>query len=284
MVVQRVLRWVSLDTVLGGAVSVGCSWLLTQAYLDGVAPLKGQQKARDCHNVGSKRLHLSPKLCRQLETDGFIVTDNFLSREEIANALDSITAGSHHFMESDPETDDDNVVMRQDHVFFFQSRVDEPHQEGLEHVQGLLGRLAFDIASSSFLGWTENYVDKKWWLGVPKQMQVSKYDCAPLGKPDHFDAHIDTVKGPLSEIGLMGYFRASYARRRYLTCILYLNPDWQVGDGGTLRILQKDGTHADIEPRGGRLVIFSSADMLHGVQPTFAKRFACSIWLTLNPQ
>ena len=284
MVAQRVPLWMSLDAAVCSVVSVSCCWQLARAYLDGVAPLKGQRKATDCHSDGSKRLHLSPKLCRQLEADGFLVLDNFLSTKEIINARDSIEAQSHHFEKSRSEPDDDDVV-RKDHHFFFQSRADEPKQEGLEHVQALLGRMAFDIASSSFLGWTQNYEEKKkWWLGVPNLMQVSVFDCAPLDQPDHFDAHRDAVKNPLSELGLMGYLRASYTRRRYLTCLLYLNPDWHKSDGGMLRILRKDGTNADIEPLGGRLVIFSSEDMLHGVQPTFAKRFACSVWLTLNPQ
>jgi hypothetical protein len=283
MVASRALQRFSFDAVLGSAVTLACGLQLTQAYLEGQAPLKGQQNAIDCQHVAPKRLELSPKLCRQLEVDGFLVMDNFLNKQEIANALVSIAAGSHNFSKSRQEPDDDDVV-RKDHHFFFQSGANEPNQEGLQHVQGLLDRLAFDIVSSSFQGWTEDYANKKeWWLGVPRYMQVSVFDCSLPGQPDHFDAHRDAVKDPISEIGLMGYFRASYTRRRYLTCVLYLNPDWQKGDGGTLRIRQKDGTHTDIEPRGGRLVMFSSEEMQHGVQPTYAKRFACSVWLTLNP-
>jgi 2OG-Fe(II) oxygenase superfamily len=38
----------------------------------------------------------------------------------------------------------------------------------------------------------------------------------------------------------------------------------------------------DIVPRGGRLVIFSSQHLFHAVLPTFRKRIACTVWLSLN--
>lgn len=76
---------------------------------------------------------------------------------------------------------------------------------------------------------------------------------------------------------------------RKLTCILYLNPDYDAkrGDGGELRLLvrgrggTKDGTteggrddedtqinHVDLTPEGGRMVLFWSDEIPHEVLPT----------------
>ncbi|KAL3912130.1 MAG: hypothetical protein SGARI_001315, partial [Bacillariaceae sp.] len=78
---------------------------------------------------------------------------------------------------------------------------------------------------------------------------------------------------------------------RKLTCILYLNPDYQVdrGDGGELRILlgnsdndkgNEDAEDAqlrtvDLTPEGGRLVLFWSDEIPHEVLPT-APSFAAT--------
>lgn len=63
---------------------------------------------------------------------------------------------------------------------------------------------------------------------------------------------------------------------RKLTCILYLNPDYQVdrGDGGELRIILQEGENGgaskqvDLTPEGGRLVLFWSDEIPHEVLPT----------------
>jgi hypothetical protein len=64
---------------------------------------------------------------------------------------------------------------------------------------------------------------------------------------------------------------------RKLTCILYLNPDYdeERGDGGELRlVVGKQGivgdetTHIDFTPEGGRMVMFWSDEIPHEVLPT----------------
>ena len=69
--------------------------------------------------------------------------------------------------------------------------------------------------------------------------------------------------------------------RRQLSCVLYLNEDWQPADGGALRIYT-DATDtaiaADVLPVGGRLVAFLSARFLHEVLPARRERFSISGW------
>jgi len=72
------------------------------------------------------------------------------------------------------------------------------------------------------------------------------------------------------------------ARHRTVTCILYLNDNWQPEDGGALRIYipQIDGSEksVDIQPQGGSAVFFLSSDFEHEVLPSFRERFSLTGW------
>ena len=68
---------------------------------------------------------------------------------------------------------------------------------------------------------------------------------------------------------------------RTLTCILYLNPDWQPADGGILRIYTDPARpdHFDeIAPVGGTLVTFLSARFEHEVMPAARERLSLTGW------
>jgi Rps23 Pro-64 3,4-dihydroxylase Tpa1-like proline 4-hydroxylase len=78
---------------------------------------------------------------------------------------------------------------------------------------------------------------------------------------------------------------------RKLTCILYLNPDYQAGDGGELRIHTNEKETIDVNPDGGRMVMFWSDEIPHEVLPTCLDdtsdkkhRYALTLWIpTDNP-
>jgi len=69
---------------------------------------------------------------------------------------------------------------------------------------------------------------------------------------------------------------------RIVTVILYLNPSWQPGDGGELRIWTtpgvKDGEFITVEPRMGTLVVFLSGDFWHEVLPARKTRASITGW------
>lgn len=78
---------------------------------------------------------------------------------------------------------------------------------------------------------------------------------------------------------------------RKITCILYLNDNWQSADGGQLRVyLDKQNldnqnpnkhNHAqffDVLPTGGKLVVFVSSDFVHEVLPATRERMAITGW------
>ncbi|CAM4731844.1 unnamed protein product [Leuciscus chuanchicus] len=68
---------------------------------------------------------------------------------------------------------------------------------------------------------------------------------------------------------------------RCVTCIYYLNKDWDAKDhGGLLRIFPEGTSQfADIEPKFDRLLLFwSDRRNPHEVQPAYATRYAITVW------
>jgi len=69
---------------------------------------------------------------------------------------------------------------------------------------------------------------------------------------------------------------------RIVTTILYLNDDWQPGDGGELKLWttpgDREGGFVLIEPRLGVLVCFLSGDFWHEVMPAHKTRASITGW------
>jgi hypothetical protein len=94
---------------------------------------------------------------------------------------------------------------------------------------------------------------------------------------------------PLHVDNTLGITGSPQDDSRKLTCIVYLNPDYEQGDGGELRLLLLDKECLDLTPRGGRIVIFWSDESPHEVLPTKPDsqeecfdRYALTIWLPDN--
>lgn len=70
---------------------------------------------------------------------------------------------------------------------------------------------------------------------------------------------------------------------RTVSVVLYLNTQWQPGDGGELRLHLADGT-VDVAPRAGTLVVFLSADLPHEVLKAQRDRASLVGWFRRHPQ
>jgi SM-20-related protein len=66
--------------------------------------------------------------------------------------------------------------------------------------------------------------------------------------------------------------------QRKLSMVLYLNVDWQPEAGGALRVFDGAAGYRDIDPIGGRLVCFMTADREHEVLPAHRERVSISGW------
>lgn len=113
---------------------------------------------------------------------------------------------------------------------------------------------------------------------VPRQCQLAIY--FPDGST--YKRHLDKFTSSLSEMGLLGWLRASDYRHQSVTCILYLNDqDWTSGKKLRCFDYQQEGKSSnsiDINPTGGTLVIFDSEKIDHEVLPSSNGRHALTIW------
>lgn len=77
--------------------------------------------------------------------------------------------------------------------------------------------------------------------------------------------------------------------QRMLSVLLYLNHEWQPGDGGELRVFAtkgapgvgpaEDNNFVDIAPLSGRLVMFRSREVWHAVREPREQRWALTLWV-----
>ncbi|MCT7360481.1 2OG-Fe(II) oxygenase [Thalassolituus pacificus] len=87
---------------------------------------------------------------------------------------------------------------------------------------------------------------------------------------DFYKKHMDAFKGQAN---------------RVLTTVLYLNPNWEVQDGGELVIYQAENHEQEllrVSPRFGTLVTFLSEDYPHEVLPAKRDRYSIAGWFRLN--
>ncbi|MDH4276313.1 MAG: 2OG-Fe(II) oxygenase [Gammaproteobacteria bacterium] len=71
-------------------------------------------------------------------------------------------------------------------------------------------------------------------------------------------------------------------KRRKVSCVLYLNEEWQPEFGGHLRLYTTQGT-LDIPPDAGTLVCFLSDDLWHEVRPATRTRLSVTGWFKIRP-
>lgn len=66
---------------------------------------------------------------------------------------------------------------------------------------------------------------------------------------------------------------------RVISAVYYLNADWREADGGALRLYLDDGSHRDVLPHTGRMVLFLSARFEHEVLPATRERMSIACWM-----
>lgn len=95
-----------------------------------------------------------------------------------------------------------------------------------------------------------------------------------------------------SEFHIAKYPAGSYYHRhldqfnersnRQITVLIYLNKNWQKGDGGEL-VIYNDGDEIKVEPKAKRLLLFKSDRIEHEVLTTNVPRYSLTGWLLNQP-
>ena len=125
----------------------------------------------------------------------------------------------------------------------------------------------------------------------PKFAQLAKYDKQGARYDPHVDYDPNNADGP----------EGSRICERNLTAILYFNLGYETEAEGCLRVFlnpkqeeqeeeqeedkeakerqqQQEQKFLDIQPLPGRLVLFDSRRILHGVTPSLKRRWAMTVW------
>lgn len=116
-------------------------------------------------------------------------------------------------------------------------------------------------------------------LALVAELQASMESCAGIS----LDADVTDLKYVYYPCG--GYYprhtdaTISGDVERVYSFILYLNQGWSPTDGGKLRAWRPDGSHVDVAPTGGTLVVFKSDEVPHEVLATTSQRVAVVGWL-----
>jgi SM-20-related protein len=70
---------------------------------------------------------------------------------------------------------------------------------------------------------------------------------------------------------------------RMISMIIYLNEDWQPGDGGELEVVLPNDQEHLVEPLAGRCVLFKSAEVPHAVLKSYKDRYSLTGWFLYLP-
>ena len=187
----------------------------------------------------------------QLETTGYLVLQQALDEELIAALATRCRA-------------EDDQRFRTAHI---------GRGADKQHVSSIRGDVISwledeDATDSAFLAQMESLrsgLNERLFLGL------FDYEChyAIYGAGMGYAKHLDVLQGK---------------KNRILSTVLYLNPDWQEGDGGELDVYDANGETviATVQPRLGTMIIFLSETFPHAVRLSNTTRRSIAGWFRVN--
>jgi SM-20-related protein len=202
-------------------------------------------KTMPSHNLQNSISTIIEHIAQQ----GYAVIEHFISPEEAlsmanqAKALQS-TGGMHKASTGVAKVE--NSILRGDFIHWIEA--DQASSAETVYLRAM-AELQQAINQTFFLGLFE---------------LESHFAIYPLGAG--YQKHLDQFIGK---------------EERKISCILYLNNNWNSEDGGALRMYldKKDETKfIDITPQSGTLVVFLSSDFLHEVLPAKRERMSVTSW------
>ena len=113
------------------------------------------------------------------------------------------------------------------------------------------------------------------YLGLMDELRVALNRALFLGLED-FECHFALYPPGAFYQKHLDRFRDD--DRRCVSAVLYLNDDWLPEHAGELRLYFADGSHDDVPPLGGSLVLFLSGEFPHEVLPAHRERLSLTGW------
>lgn len=199
----------------------------------------------------SNRLDADLAWIDQLAENHFTIIDQFLQPNDLAQILNEfqIMERAGAFKNAGIGALGDHQIdasIRGDQVYWLDSKNDGVFSLFLEKINLLVQLL-----------------NQYCYLGISdSEFHLAKY---PAGT--YYKKHVDEFKG---------------RSNRVISVVFYLNQNWQVADGGQLKIYL-DEVEKIIEPIAGRLVLFKSDLLPHEVLTAHKDRKSITGWLLKKP-
>jgi SM-20-related protein len=176
------------------------------------------------------------------------IATNFLSKQlgvGLVNNLNSLYESKH--MQAAGIGNDSiavqNKLVRSDVIYWLDRKHNDQHENAF-----------FDLMDSFVL-----YLNSSCYTGITGyEFHYALYETGSFYKK-----HLDQFKNNES---------------RQFSMIIYLNENWEEGDGGQLSI-HHDGEEYRIDPTGGKSVFFKSSELEHEVLVTNKPRMSITGWL-----
>lgn len=136
-----------------------------------------------------------------------------------------------------------------------------------------------EIRSDRILWLEEPYTEaQQRYLNVLESLRLAINRSLYLGLFS-FEGHLAVYPpGSFYKKHLDRFQKAGY---RTVSCILYLNEDWEPEDGGQLRLYdgpEEEASYQDVLPAGGTLALFLSGSVYHEVLPATRERVSLTGW------
>ncbi len=236
----------------------------------------------------AQTLLFSSEHVEQLEAFGFVVLDDVVPEQAVRQMYEQCESLADKLFPVNQEGRDDDLAS-------IKIDIENPTASPL-NVAGTflwsLPRKLCEVSSSSSISPPKCALaarERAENTAYPKFAQLAKYDKQGARYEPHVDYDPNNAEGP----------EGSRICERNLTAILYFNLGYETEAEGCLRVFlnqkqeeeeeqeedkerggeqQQQEKFLDIQPLPGRLVLFDSRRILHGVAPSFKRRWAMTVW------
>ena len=236
----------------------------------------------------AQTLLFSSEHVEQLEAFGFVVLDDVVPEQAVRQMYEQCESLADKLFPVNQEGRDDDLAS-------IKIDIENPTASPL-NVAGTflwsLPRKLCEVSSSSSISPPKCALaarERAENTAYPKFAQLAKYDKQGARYDPHVDYDPNNAEGP----------EGSRICERNLTAILYFNLGYETEAEGCLRVFlnqkqeeeeeqeedkerggeqQQQEKFLDIQPLPGRLVLFDSRRILHGVAPSFKRRWAMTVW------
>lgn len=187
----------------------------------------------------------------RLAEDDYVIIDDFINEDLYGQIMDFF-----HQKEASDELKKAGIGAQKDFQVKAEIRgdfiywLDENRDSELSPFFGLMGELTQDLKRFCYLSLSGS------------EFHIAKY---PAGS--YYHRHLDQF---------------NERTNRQITVLIYLNKNWQNGNGGEL-VIYKDGEEIKVEPIAKRLLLFKSDIIEHEVLTTNVPRYSLTGWLLHQP-